>query len=83
MDLTSMKNLGKEMKRKLSSVGIDTAEDLINTGSKEAFLRLKEIYPEVCLVHLYTLQGAIDNTEYNMLAQDVKDDLKQFSDRLK
>lgn len=53
-ELTSMMNIGKEMERKLTTVGIDSAEKLIETGSKQAFLKLKEVYPQVCLVHLYT-----------------------------
>lgn len=61
-ELTSMMNIGSEMKKKLFSVGISTAEELIFTGSKEAFSRLKKAYPNVCLVHLYTLEGAITNT---------------------
>lgn len=31
----------------------------------------------------YTLQGAIDNIDINLLPQDVKDDLKPFGDSLK
>lgn len=54
-ELTSMRNLGKEMGRKLRSVGICSAEELTRLGSKEAFARLKTRYPNVCLVHLYTL----------------------------
>lgn len=82
-ELTSMMNIGSEMKKKLSSVGISTAEELIFTGAKEAFSRLKKVYPNVCLVHLYTLEGAITNTEYNSLSADKKKDLKAFSDSLK
>ena len=78
-----MMNIGSEMKKKLLSVGIDTAEELIFTGSKEAFSRLKKTYPNVCLVHLYTLEGAITNTEYNSLSTDKKRELKEFSDSLK
>lgn len=81
-ELTSMMNIGKEMSKKLTSVGIDTAEELIFTGAKQAFSRLKEAYPNVCLVHLYTLEGAITNTEYNSLSADKKRELKEFSDRL-
>lgn len=40
-ELTSMINIGKEMSKKLASVGIDTAEELIFTGAEEAFSRLK------------------------------------------
>jgi DNA transformation protein len=79
MELTAMKNIGDEMKRKLNAIGINSAEELIELGSKKTFFRLKTVYPEVCLVHLYTLQGAIDNTYFNMLPQSVKNDLKQFS----
>lgn len=82
-ELTSMMNIGSEMKRKLTSVGIDTAEELIFVGAKQAFSRLKEAYPNVCLVHLYTLEGAITNTEYNSLSADKKKELKEFSDSLK
>lgn len=79
-ELTSMRNIGKTMEEKLKSVDICTAEELRQTGSKEAFLRLKLRYPNVCLVHLYTLQGAIDNMGYNQLPDEVKRDLKAFRD---
>lgn len=82
-ELTAMMNIGKEMARKLTSVGIDSPEKLIELGSKKAFAKLKEAYPNVCLVHLYTLEGAIYNTEYNRLSDDKKKDLKKFSDSLK
>lgn len=82
-ELTSMINIGKEMARKLTSVGIDSSEKLIEVGSKEAFLKLKKEYPQVCLVHLYTLEGAIHNTEFNNLSDDKKKELKEFSDFLK
>ena len=78
-----MMNIGSEMKKKLTSVGIDTAEELIYVGAKQAFERLKKAYPNVCLVHLYTLEGAITNTEYNALSADKKKELKEFSDSLK
>lgn len=82
-DLTLMMNIGNEMARKLKAVGIDNSERLIETGSKEAFFKLKETYPNVCLVHLYVLEGAISNTEYNALSDEKKKELKKFSDSLK
>ena len=39
--LTTMPNIGKEMESKLESVEIESAEQLIGIGAKEAFLRLK------------------------------------------
>ncbi|MDE7261480.1 MAG: TfoX/Sxy family protein [Oscillospiraceae bacterium] len=81
--LTSMMNIGKEMEKKLTSVGIGSAEELIAAGAKEAFSKLKGTYPQVCLVHLYALEGAIHNTEYHSLSEEKKKELKQFSDALK
>ena len=82
-ELTSLRNIGKELERKLKSIGIFTAEELKEAGSKDAFFKLKLHYPNVCLVHLYTLEGAISDVEYNQLPEDVKCTLKEFSDSLK
>jgi DNA transformation protein len=82
-DLTSLKNIGKEMERKLKSIGINSPDELKKIGSKDAFFRLKLRYPEICLVHLYTLQGAVDDMEYNQLPEEMKKDLKKFTDQWK
>lgn len=82
-ELTSMMNIGSEMEKKLISAGIESSEELIDVGAKEAFLRIKQKYPSVCLVHLYALEGAIHDTEYNRLSEDTKKELKEFSDFLK
>ena len=81
--LTEMFNIGKELEKKLQSVDIDSAEKLAEVGSKEAFLRLKEVYPNVCLVHLYALEGAITDTEFNSLPEETKRDLNAFCDKTK
>lgn len=81
--LTSMMNIGREMAVKLTAVGIDSPEKLSAVGSKQAFLKLKEKYPGVCLVHLYALEGAVQNTEFNRLPEEKKRELKEFSDFLK
>ncbi|MDR2183696.1 MAG: TfoX/Sxy family protein [Clostridiales bacterium] len=77
-----MRNIGKEIERKLKSIGIETAEELKNVGIEEVFVRLKLHYPSVCLVHLYALEGAISDAEYNQLPEDVKQRLKIFYDKL-
>lgn len=82
-ELTSMKNIGKELERKLKIIGINSAEDLKKFGSKETFFQLKQRFPEVCLVHLYTLEGAITDTDFNKLSEETKKDLKEFSDEWK
>ena len=82
-ELSSLRNIGKEIEKKLKGVGISTAEELKTIGSEEAFVRLKTHYPNVCLVHLYSLEGAISDIDYNQLSDNVKQELKSFSDKLK
>ncbi len=83
VELSSLKNIGKEMERKLKSIDINSAEELKKIGSKDVWFRLKIKYPEICLVHLYTLEGAINDTEYNQLSEETKKDLKAFTDQWK
>ncbi|MCI9256507.1 MAG: TfoX/Sxy family protein [Acutalibacter sp.] len=78
-----MKNIGKELARKLASVGAGTPQALREMGAKEAFARMRAAYPKVCLVHLYALEGAVEGVEYNALPQEVKADLKAFNDSFK
>ena len=85
-ELTSLQNIGKTMEQKLNSVGITTAEELKAIGSKGAFAKLKRKYPNeksMCLVHLYALEGAITDTNYNQLPEKTKENLKHYSDELK
>ena len=81
-ELTSLRNIGKAMEKRLKAVDITTAEQLREIGSKEAFFRLKSQDPSVCSVFLYTLEGAISDTEYNRLPEDVRRELRDFSDSL-
>lgn len=70
--------LGKTMEKKLHSVGIHSAEELIKIGSKEAVFRLKEQYPSTCIVILYHLEAAIRGVEIKQLEDDCKADLKAY-----
>ena len=81
--LTSMMNIGKEMERKLNAIGITSAEVLMTMGSKDAFVQLKLHYPNVCTVHLYTLEGAIGGIKYNQLPDTKKQELQTFYENLK
>lgn len=81
--LTDLPNIGREMARKLTAVGIGSPEALRALGAKEAFSRLKAAWPQVCLVHLYALEGAIRHREFHSLPEEKKRELRAFSDRLK
>ncbi len=39
-ELTSLRNIGKEIAKKLKAIGIHSPEELKQTGSKEALFRL-------------------------------------------
>lgn len=82
-ELTTMKNIGQEMARKLTAVGIGSPERLREVGAEQAYFQVKAVFPQVCLVHLYALEGAIQNVEFNTLPKARKQELKQFSDCLK
>lgn len=83
MELTSMANIGPEMAGKLRAAGIHSAEELVEAGSRQAFFQLKTLYPQVCLVHLYALEGAVQSVAFNSLSEERKRDLKAFSDCLR
>nr|WP_300840711.1 TfoX/Sxy family DNA transformation protein [uncultured Acetatifactor sp.] len=60
----------------MDSIGIGSAEELVRSGAEQAFLKLKERYPNVCLVHLYALEGAVCNVEFSSLPESRKKELK-------
>lgn len=76
--LEKLPNLGKDTVRLLHEVGIDTTEQLVTMGSKEAWLKIKAIDPSACLLRLQGLEGAIRGIKKGMLPPDVKQDLKDF-----
>lgn len=81
--LTSMENIGRGMSEKLAAIGIDSGESLKALGAEAAFAKLKARYPQVCLVHLYALEGAVCHLPFDSLSESRKKELKAFSDSLK
>lgn len=74
--------LGKTMEKKLRSVGIHSAEELTEIGSKQAVFRLKQRYPNTCVVILYHLEAAIRGVEIKQLGDDCKAELKAYFKQL-
>lgn len=70
--------LGKTMERKLHSVGIHSAEELSDLGSKQAVFRLKAQYPNTCVVILYYLEAAIRGVDMKELDETCKSELKAY-----
>ncbi|MEL7570296.1 MAG: TfoX/Sxy family protein [Eubacteriaceae bacterium] len=81
--LSALPNIGKDTEKQLNDVGITSIEQLIKTGSKQAWLKLKEIDPSACIHRLYGLEGAIRGIRKAELPDDVKKDLKEFYNTFK
>lgn len=74
--------LGKTMEKKLHSVGIHSAEELTQIGSKQAVFRLKAQYPNTCVVILYYLEAAIRGIGIKQLDCACKSELKAYFHQL-
>lgn len=79
--LTSL-GLGKTMEKKLHTIGIHSAEELIETGSRQAVFRLKAQYPGTCVVILYYLEAAIQGVSIKELDETCKTELKAYFKQL-
>ena len=77
-ELSELPNIGKVLEKQLNDVGINTVDDLINLGSKEAWLKIKEIDDSACLNRLMALEGAIQNIRWHNLSEEDKDNLRNF-----
>lgn len=76
--LCEMINIGPVLIKKLTEAGIDSPAKLTETGSENAFLKLKGIEPTSCLNTLLALEGAIMGIRWHHLPKSRKEELKQF-----
>lgn len=77
-ELCSLPNVGKVLESNLKAVGINTAEELLQIGSKEAFIRIRIIDSGACLHMLYGLEGAVRGVKDSLLPEETKQELKKF-----
>jgi len=76
-DITSL-GIGKTMRKKLHSVGIDSAEEPTRLGSMETIKLLKRAYPGTCVTILYHLEAAIEKVDMKRIPVERKEELKHF-----
>jgi len=81
-ELRKLPNIGHELEEILFLVGIKTIDDLLKTGSKETFIRIKVIDPDACINKLYALEGACQNIRWHSLDNQKKRELKELFDIL-
>lgn len=77
-ELSKLPNIGKKLEEQLNEVGIESYDDLANIGSKEAWLKIKEIDESACINRLMALEGAIQNIRWHNLSDEDKRNLKEF-----
>lgn len=77
-DLSMLPNIGKTVEEQLNEVGVKTVKQLIETGSKQAWLKIKAIDDSACINRLYALEGAIQGIRWHNLSEEVKSELKEF-----
>ena len=82
-ELSKLPNIGKVLEEQLNDVGIKTVDELINIGSKEAWIKIKEVDESACINKLMALEGDIQNIRWHNLSNEDKKNLKDFYNSLK
>jgi len=81
-ELSKLPNISKIIEAKLNEADITTKKELYQTGSKEAFIRIRLKDPTACVHMLYAIEGAIQGIRWHNLPEDTKSELKKFHDSL-
>ena len=79
-ELQKLPNIADKLEGQLTEVGITTIEELKQTGSREAWLRIAAIDPSACYMRLCALEGAIQGVRWHNLEDGTKKDMKAFYD---
>ncbi|ANW99215.1 competence protein TfoX [Thermoclostridium stercorarium subsp. thermolacticum DSM 2910] len=77
-NLSELPNIGLTLEKQLIDVGINTAEELKNIGSRDAWLRILQRDPSACLTRLLALEGAVRGIRWHNLDDETKESLKEF-----
>ncbi|RRD66028.1 TfoX/Sxy family protein [Fretibacterium sp. OH1220_COT-178] len=76
--LSALPNIGAVLEEQLNRVGVRTPETLRRLGSREAWLRIRDIDPTACLHKLQALEGAVRGVRKNELPESAKNELRTF-----
>lgn len=76
--LSELPNIGKEVERQLNAVGITTFDQLKESGTEQAWLKIQEIDETACIHRLLALEGAIQGMKKTLLSEERKAELKEF-----
>ena len=73
--MSRIKNIGPKSESWLNDIGIFTVDDVEAIGVVEIYRRLKLSRPNISLVMLYALQGAVMDMHWQEIPDDVREDL--------
>lgn len=78
-NLLDLPNIGKTLALKLNKIGINNGQELIETGSENAIIKIATIENNgACINMLYALEGAIQGIRWHHLSKGKKQELKEF-----
>ncbi|MEA4921073.1 MAG: TfoX/Sxy family protein [Clostridiaceae bacterium] len=77
-ELSKLPNIGPGVESQLNAVDIFTYDQLKETGSHNAWLRIQSIDPSACIHRLMALEGAIRLIPKAQLPPEIKAELKAF-----
>lgn len=77
-ELSGLLNVGAVLEQQLQEAGISTAAQLHALGSKQAWLKIRQIDSSACLHRLYALEGAIRGVKKSQLPPEVRAELLEF-----
>jgi hypothetical protein len=83
--LQKLQNIGSKTEAQLNELGIHTREDLEKFGTFEAWMGIRQNYPnkDVCICCLYALVGALEGICWYELPKDLKTKLQEEAARHK
>lgn len=77
--LTDLPNIGPKLAEHLTKAGIETPEQLRETGAEAAFLRIRaQVDAAACLHELEALAGAAEGVRKSLLPPGRKAELKAW-----
>lgn len=82
-ELSKLPNIGEKLEEQLIKVGIDTLDQLKDTGSRQTWLKIKAIDESACINRLCALEGAIQGIRWHDLSKEDKVSLKDFYNTMK
>ncbi len=88
--ISEMRNLGPAVEKDLAAVGVKTAQQVIDLGAEDAFVKMLIGRQEInrsakCCnaLYLYAIYGAIHDVDWRELPEKLKTQFKEFTAELR